>query len=131
MPFTYFDPAAPPYPTISQPPVSLSVPPAAGQATSSQIVGAAGPRPAPEKLGRDLVFIKDDPGPLAPIGARRHRSALFWAWQLVPLAAWLGVVILDRRRRRLTGDVRYARFTRAGRAARRAIAAARAKLRPG
>src|SRR5262249_48925415 len=50
MRFSYFDPDARAYRTISQPPVSLSVHPAAGQATSSQIVGAAGPRPAPEKL---------------------------------------------------------------------------------
>ena len=37
----------------------------------------------------------------------------------------------DRRRRRLTGDVRYARFTRAGRAARHALAGAQARLGAG
>src|SRR5262249_61266853 len=87
MRLSYFDPEGRAYRTTSQPPVNLSVHPSAGQATGSQVVGAAGPRPAPEKLGRDLVFIKDDPGPLAPIRARRHRGAPFWAWQLRPPAA--------------------------------------------
>src|SRR5207253_2647206 len=86
---------------------------------------------APETLGRDLVFIKDTPGTLLPIGMRRHRSPWFWAWQVVPLALWLAVVVYDRRRRRWRADPRLARFTRAGREARRAIAGAASAMQSG
>ncbi|HLY37555.1 MAG TPA: BatD family protein, partial [Candidatus Binatia bacterium] len=129
--FPYFDPDARAYRTVVQPPIMLAVHAATQPASAPQIVGAPTPRTAPERLGRDLVFIKDDPGRLIPVSSRRYRSALFWAWQVIPLAAWLAAVAYDRRRRRLTGDVRYARFTRAGRAARQALAGAQARLGAG
>jgi tetratricopeptide (TPR) repeat protein len=129
--FSYFDPDARAYRTITPSPTALAVRESAGSQTASQVVGTAVPRTPAETLGRDLVSIKDDPGTLRPIGARRHRSGLFWALQALPLAAWIVAVIYDRRRRRLTGDVRYARFTRAGRAARHAIAGARQQLSAG
>lgn len=121
--FSYFDPAAGAYRTITQPPIALAVQPSAEPATGT-IVGAAPVAPAAEPLGRDIVFIKDTPGDLVPIGARRYRSIGFWACQPLPALAWLAAVLYDRRRRRLHGDPRYARFARAGREARRAIAAA-------
>ncbi len=131
--FSYFDPASGTYKTASHTPFRLAVRPRAGGDTPSQVVGAAPPaaRPAPETLGHDLVFIKDAPGTLGPLGARRWRSPLFWSLQLVPILVWLAVVAVDRRRRRLHGDAGYARFTRAGREARRALAAAKGALRPG
>jgi tetratricopeptide (TPR) repeat protein len=129
--FSYFDPDARTYRTIVHPPIAMTVRPSAPGQAAPQIVGG-GPAPArPESLGRDLVFIKDTPGTLVPIGTRRYRSLLFWSLQVIPLAAWLAASAFDRRRQRLTGDVRYARFTRAGRAARAAIAGARQKLSAG
>ena len=131
MRFSYFDPDARTYRTVSRPPVTLAVRESAQPNAAPQIVGAVGRRPPAEQLGRDLVFIKDGPGRLAPLGARRYRSLFFWTFQLLPLVAWLAAVAVTRRRRRLTGDLRYARFTRAGRAARAAIAGARQQLRAG
>jgi tetratricopeptide (TPR) repeat protein len=129
--FSYFDPEARAYRTLSEPPVMLTVRAGATPERGPQVVGAVVPRTPAEKLGRDIVFIKDSPGTLGSVGARRHRRVAFWALQAVPLLAWLAAVAYDRRRRRLTGDVRYARFTRAGRAAREAIAGARQKLQAG
>jgi tetratricopeptide (TPR) repeat protein len=129
--FSYFDPDARAYRTIVHPPIALTVRPSAQGQAAPQIVGAGRAPAKPESLGRDLVFIKDTPGTLVPIGARRYRSLFFWGLQAIPLAAWLAATAFDRRRRRLTGDVRYARFTRAGRAARAAIAGARQKLSAG
>jgi tetratricopeptide (TPR) repeat protein len=128
--FSYFDPTAGAYHTITQPPIALTVEPSAEPAAGA-IVGATPVAPAAEALGRDIVFIKDTPGDLVPIGARRYRSIGFWAYQPLPALAWLAAVLYDRRRRRLHGDPRYARFTRAGREARRAIAAAGDALRAG
>lgn len=131
--FSWFDPTAGVYKTATHPVISLVVSPRAAGSAPSHVVGAApaAPAPKPETLGHDLVFIKDAPGTLRPIGTRRYRSPAFWAFQLVPLLAWLGVVVFDRRRQRLHGDAGYARFTRAGREARVALAAAKDALRPG
>src|SRR5262249_60594444 len=84
-----------------------------------------------EPVGRDIVFIKDTPGTLAAPGAHRWRSPAFWALQTLPVLVWLGAVLIERRRRRLGADVRYARFTHAGRAARSALGEARAALATG
>jgi tetratricopeptide (TPR) repeat protein len=131
--FSYFDPSTGGYKTVTHPPIPLVVAPRAAGSAPSHVVGVAppAPPPKPEALGRDLVFIKDDPGDLRPLGARRHRSIVFWSLQVIPLLAWLTVVLADRRRRRLHGDAGYARFTRAGREARRALGAAKDALRPG
>lgn len=131
--FSFFDPATGTYRTASHPVIPLVVAPRAAGNVPSHVVGAAPPAaaPKPETLGHDLVFIKDAPGRLRPIGARLWRSPLFWGLQLVPLLAWIAAVVVDRRRQRLHGDAGYARFTRAGREARRALDAAKDALRPG
>jgi len=129
--FSYFDPGAGVYRTSTHPPIALTVRPAAQAAEPPRIVGSSPAAPPPETLGRDIVFIKDAPGRLVPRGARLYRSVAFWAVQPLPILLWIATVLYDRRRRRLRGDVGYARFTRAGREARRALEAARAELRTG
>ena len=129
MRFSYFDPEARAYRTATRPALLLTVRPPLHPEPAPQIAGAVPERAQPESLGRDLVFVKDDPGRLRRLGNRLHRHATFWVLQLLPLAVWIGAVVYDRRRQRLTGDVRYARYTRAGRAARRALGEARAALR--
>jgi tetratricopeptide (TPR) repeat protein len=132
--FSYFDPAAGAYRTLTAPPIALAVQ-ASAQPAAQAPVGAPAATPAraaaPETLGRDIVFIKDTPGALTPIGRRLYRSATFWALQLVPLALWMAVAMYDRRRKLLRADPRLARFATAGRSARRAIAGAEAALRAG
>jgi tetratricopeptide (TPR) repeat protein len=130
--FSFFDPAARAYRTVTPPPIALTVRPSAQANATPEIFGAH-PAPAPtverpETLGRDIVFIKDAPGTLTPIGARPYRSIVWWLVQLLPVGLWATAVSYARRHRRLTDDVRYARFTRAGRAARSALADARAAL---
>jgi len=130
--FSYFDPEARSYQTVDRPPIVLTVHESAAAHAAPQITGAvAAPGSKPERLGRDIVFIKDAPGELRPIGTRWWCSPVFWLLQLVPLVAWLSALAVQRRRQRLSGDVRYARYTRAGREARAAIARARAALRAG
>jgi len=123
--FAYFDPAAERFVTERGPEVVVTVSPRT-TAAPDVVVGAPAPRVEPkrEELGRDIVFIKDDPGTLRPIGTEAHHTFWFWLLQLVPLALLAGVVTWDRRRERLGGDPRLARFAGAGAAAKRAIAAA-------
>jgi tetratricopeptide (TPR) repeat protein len=130
--FSFFDPASGRYRTAATQPIPVRVLPAPASPAPLPAPAAPAPAAAPsETIGRDLVSIKDDPGRLVARDARRYRSVGFWLLQLVPLAAWLGGVAWDRRRRRLSGDERYARFTRAGAAARVRLREARAALGAG
>jgi tetratricopeptide (TPR) repeat protein len=123
--FSYFDPSAARYVTARGPAVVVAVRPRAST-TPDVVVGAPAPTRAtpPKPLGRDIVFIKDDPGTFRPIDAPTAGSAWFWALQLVPLVVLAAVVVWDRRRARFGADPRLARFAGAGAAARRALAAA-------
>ena len=130
--FHYFDPAAGAYGSATSAPIALAVGAPTHAVAPPQVVGDAPARaPVAEELGRDIVFIKSDPGRLVARGARLHARPLFWALLPLPLLAWLAVVVWDRRRQRLHGDAGYARFTRAGRTARRALADAEAALSAG
>jgi tetratricopeptide (TPR) repeat protein len=134
--FSFFDPAARAYRTIAPAPITLTVRASAKAHAAPEIVGARPAAPVaperPETLGRDIVFIKDAPGTLTPIGAPpRHRHPIWWLLQLIPILLWAGASQVARRRRRLSGDLGYARFTRAGREARTALAAAQATLARG
>ncbi|HEY2388021.1 MAG TPA: BatD family protein [Candidatus Binatia bacterium] len=131
--FSYFDPEAGAYRTIAGPAIALTVQAAAHAAepvVGATVAPAALAKPA-ETLGHDIVFIKDAPGELRPIGRHLYRSPLFWAAQLVPLTTWIGVALWDRRRRRRHADPRWVRFSGAGRSVRRAIANAETALRAG
>ena len=131
--FSYFDPQARQYRTLQSQPIALVVRPPQN-APRAEIVtgGAPAARGAPEeKLGRDIVYIKDDPGHLTAPADAWYRSVAFLLWQPVPLLLFAAAVWHDRRRQRFTGDERYARFTRAGRHAKRALAAAESALAAG
>ena len=131
--FSYFDPEARRYQVLESQPIALVVRPPQS-APRAEVVTGAGPaaRPAPEeKLGHDIVYIKDDPGRLAAPADAWYRSLPFLLWQPMPLLLFAAAVWYDRRRQRLTGDVRYARFTRAGKQAKRALAAAEHALATG
>jgi BatD DUF11 like domain len=123
--FSFFDPQSHGYRTLESRPIALVVRAAPSAAPAPAVVAAAAPHPAAaEKLGQDIVYIKDDPGALAAPDAAWYRSLPFVLWQPVPLLLWGAAAWYDRRRQRLRGDRRYARFTRAGREARRGLAAA-------
>jgi hypothetical protein len=127
--FAYFDPAERTYKTIESAPIALAVRPAQpGQET--RILAAEGERRVTrEELGRDIVYIKDDLGALRPRSSPWYGGWLFLLWQPIPALLFIAAIFYDRRRQRLTGDVRYARFTQARRNARRGLALAEEALK--
>ena len=130
--FAWFDPQTATYRTAESAAIVLTVrAPAAGG--GSQIVGGpTGSAARPEEtLGRDIVFIKDAPGALLPVGTARWRRWTFWAAQLLPLLALVATVLFDRRRHRMGTDTRWARAARAGREAEEALGRARQALAAG
>ena len=131
--FSYFDPRTARYNVIESQPVALQVRPPQ-QAPHTEIVSADGGarRSAPEeKLGRDIVFIKDDPASLVPRSSRTSVLWLLLASLPIPPLLFAAIAWYDEHRRRLSGDERYARFTRAGKEARRGLAKAQQALAQG
>jgi hypothetical protein len=129
--FSYFDPEARRYQTIESQAISLVLRPSshAQPAERAEVVGGNGSQAATaEQLGRDIVYIKDDPGQLQQRTTAWYQSRLFVFWHAVPLGLFGAAVWYDRRRQRLYADVRYARFTRAGKEARQGLAGAEQAL---
>ena len=121
--FSFFDPDAATYRTITRGPISLTV---------SAGVGGDGPRVVsldpsarsavvPRPIGRDIVYIKDAPGQLRPRGTAFHGGVWFAAVQFVPVLGYVGLLLYRRRRERFAADPRRPRFRRAGREVRRAL----------
>jgi hypothetical protein len=129
--FSFFDPEQGRYQTLESAPVPLAVRPAvaAGQAQIIDTAAATGQQK--ETLGRDIIYIKDEPGRLVTRSAPWYGSVLFLIWPPVPLLLFAVAVWHARRRERLSGDRRYARFTAAGKEARRGLHAAQAAIGSG
>jgi tetratricopeptide (TPR) repeat protein len=126
--FSYFDPEARTYRTITRGPVPLTVrAAAAGKAQVLDAAPAAPAAPAAQPLGRDIVYIKDAPGALRSRGAALYQRSWFVVLQLLPPLLFAGAWAYVRRRERLAADPRLVRFRQAGREARRALAALQAQ----
>ena len=134
--FSYFDPQTRRYRTLESQPIALVVRPPKTTPRKTVITGdtdapMAGGRDDQEALGQDIVYIKDEPGPLVPQAGPWYPSVGFLLWQSLPVLLFLSAWWYDRRRRRLSGDSRYARFTAAGKQARRGLAEAQRQLTQG
>ena len=122
--FSFFDPEARSYRTITRGPTPLTV--RAGRAAKPEVVDAeqsAQAEPKAQPLGRDIVYIKDTPDGLAPRHAPIYQRGGFAALQLLPVALFSALWAYTRRRERLASDPRLVRFRQAGREVRRALAA--------
>jgi hypothetical protein len=114
----YFDPSDGTYKIAMTEPVKLTIKGGAGGQTT--IVSGA-PRAQPrEKVGQDIVYLKGDLGPLAV--APFYGTAGFWAVNLVPVFGLFGVILWKRRIDKLTGDIAYARRSRAAKNALKILA---------
>ena len=126
--FSFFDPDARTYQTITRGPTAIQVAAAApGRAAVVDAAAAAPPTPVTEApLGRDIVYIKDAPGAFHVRGEGTPRG--WWVGLLaLPVVLFGAVLSWVRRRDRLAADPRLVRFRAAGREAQRALAAARAQ----
>jgi len=124
--FSFFDPAAGAYQTITRGPIPLEVHAAApGRAAVLDAGEPIAPTPAAAApLGRDIVYIKDVAGSFAPRAGADVRGWLL-AVLLTPPLLFGAALFWAQRRERLAADPRLGRFRGAGAAAQRALAAAR------
>jgi tetratricopeptide (TPR) repeat protein len=122
--FNFFDPVSGRYRTIKRGPFPLTVG-AVAAAERPRVMMAEQPEAhaarKPEKLGRDIVYIKDRPGDLSARSDGHAGTTLFAVGQFAPVCAFLLLLAQARRRDRMAADPRSVRFRAAGRQARRRL----------
>jgi hypothetical protein len=129
--FSFFDPAAGAYRTLTQGPFPLKV---TASADVSRVVGSTAPAAAggrQESFGRDIVYIKESLGSLSPAPGGIWTGSFPWLVQVVPPLSFLIFAFLRARSRKLESDVRFARRLRAPRQARQGLQKAGKLLREG
>ena len=124
--FSFFDPEKKAYRTVEKGAISILVEKRARKEGSQSTASSGGGPP-----GRDLVALKNAPGPLRPRGIFIYHHPLFWWIQIVPLLVLFPVGIWLKRRERMRTDARYAARRRATRTARKGMREVEEALRRG
>lgn len=81
-----------------------------------------------EKLGRDIIYIKDNPGRMKKKNEYLYNNKIFLGLQVIPLLLYLIMALIYARKQRLKTDIRYARGLLAPRKAQAGIRQARKYL---
>lgn len=118
----WFDPKSSTYKTDRSDRMPLTITP--GAVTAGGAMGGGG-RGAIEVVGQDVRFLRPE---LLSVTSRHQRlwdGPLFWLFQLLPIGLIGFALIHERRRRRLDGDIGFARQIRSGREATRRLKTAR------
>jgi hypothetical protein len=111
--FSFFDPQAKQYRTLSGPPVALNIRPTASVAPP-MLTNAAGrdrEAPAPD----DIIHIKPRAEAIALASVPLIQQSWFLGLQAVPVLAWLSLVVMRRRRESLANNPRLRRQREVGR----------------
>jgi len=106
--FSYFDPDAGSYRTLSEPPVALAVR-SAGMTPAPTIAGVQPANPQSPARPEDILPIKDDLGALAQAGPPLVARPAFLVLQTLPVLAWLAAVVWRRRTDSLANNPRLRR----------------------
>jgi hypothetical protein len=123
---SYFDPVQKSYRRASTEPLAIEVLP--GETGGLSLPVGLG-REEIKIVGRDIRYIKPAMTGLKDQGGDLYRNRAFQILQVVPLVAILVVALARKRRDRISGDVRYARWRRALRAFRKRLRAAQRLMR--
>ena len=131
--FTYFDPNAREYKSITQGPIPLQVDKGKDEAPSQVIgptPGIQAPAPAKEAdLGRDIIYIKESPGIWFTRGKVYYKTTAFLAAILLPLILFTAHYIFRRRQTRLKSDTAYSGRIMAFRSSRTGLKALSGQLK--
>ncbi len=126
--FSFFNTQTGTYETLTQGPFPVTVRKPDKEEELKIVEGAAVKRvpvqPRAEDLGRDIVFIKSDPGRLLRRGSFLYRNKGYLLGHLFFPLGFIGLFIVNKRRLKLQTDIRYARHLHAPRKARLGLRAA-------
>lgn len=135
IPFSYFDPERKQYVDLAIPPVALSVKPA-GESPAPEPVAAATPAPqatsepgAPRAPEPFLTGLAEKSGAWRSSASPVSSQRIFWAMQIVPACALLGLALWRRRADFLAAHPEIVRRRAARVAARRHLQVARSAAR--
>jgi hypothetical protein len=122
MTFSFFDPQAKKYRSLSQGPFEISAAkPEGGEPKIVETSQAVTKTAKKESLGRDIVYIKDSPGRLKRASKYLYQTIGYWLYCLVVLVIFSGLVIFRKHQEKLKTDQRYARRLQAPGKARKGI----------
>jgi hypothetical protein len=107
--FSYFDPDARAYRTISKPPIPITVKATGHGQAQPTIVANSSSQPERPTTVTDIVHIKPTIGHLSMIGTPVAARPWFIAVQLFPVALWAAAVGWRRRHDRMANDPRLRR----------------------
>ena len=107
--FAYFDPAVEKYVTLESDPIFVH---SAGEIDIEEPTSYGLSRKDIEAVGSDIRYIKSDLEALEDSSAL-YDSVLFWSLQASMPFALIGLILLQRHRDRIQGDIAYARRRRA------------------
>lgn len=114
----WFDPKSATYKTDRTSAMPLTITP--GAVTAGGAMGGGG-RGAIEVVGQDVRFLRTELSTVTSAHRRPWNAPLFWLFQALPIAVMAFAVVHERRRRRLDGDIGFARQIRSGREATRRL----------
>ncbi len=120
--FSYFEPEAEEYRTISTDPIVITIQPGETEADPVTVIGSD--KQPITLISGDIRHIKPVPTALRSVDASMLTSPLYWACWVPPLLVVGGVWVWHKRRQRFVGDAVYARRQTARRTARQTLAQA-------
>ncbi|MFA6321616.1 MAG: BatD family protein [Candidatus Omnitrophota bacterium] len=107
--FSYFDPIAKEYKTITQGPIALQVEKAKEELPSKVVEAVAAPSSEDAKeLVTDIIYLKEAPGRWRSTEDHIYRKSIFWLFFLVPLIALVIIYIVVGRINKIKYDTVYA-----------------------
>ncbi len=121
--FSFFDPGKERYRTLSKSHIPILV---KKREKEEEITIVEAPQAVKkillkEKLGRDIIYIKESPGRLKKRGDYLYKNPVFLMVQFVPVILFVSAMIIQRRRERLRTDIVYARRLSAPRKAKKGM----------
>ncbi len=127
--FSYFDPEKKSYQTIDRGPFPIQVTKSENK-DEFKVVGFDQNKPVSdthgeEEFGRNIVFIKDQPGQFRRIHEYLYKKPLFISGWIALIFGWIILAVFYRRRQKLQTDVSYARALKAPKKAKKGLDSAR------
>ena len=118
--FSYFDPAAGKYKTVSSGPINIEVEKGEGEEQLSTVVSANN-RESVKFLGKDIRFIKTGPVKFKPAGTFLFGSFTYYASLIIPLLIFLLVYFINRKKLKERSNMQLLRTKKANKVARKRL----------
>jgi len=119
--FCFFNSRTGQYQVLTHNPIPISVSRIEEAQTKLIELPQAQVKPAPEELGRDIIYLKSSPGKFKRIGSYLYQSLGFWLLQILSFIVFITLIVIRLRQDRLINDERYARRLKASSRAKKAI----------